>query len=224
LFYRLALGTFISFVIAGGAALFALLVGVSWGAAAGFVGGKVDAAMMRIVDVLFGLPYILMVILMKVALTHPLSALLHGRTKYADLVVMFLAIGSVSWLTMARVIRSQVLTLREAPFIEAARAIGASPVRILVRHVLPNLSSPIVVYVALIIPQAILQEAFLSYLGIGVSAPLPSLGRLAADGVTAVNTFVGFWWLIVFPCGTLVVMLLAFNFIADALRDTLDPK
>lgn len=125
---------------------------------------------------------------------------------------------------MARVIRGQVLSLRERAFVEAARACGAGPLRVFVRHLLPNLVGPIVVYSTLVIPQAIMQESFLSFLGIGVQQPIPSLGRLAADGVEAVNTFVGFWWLIVFPCGILVLTLLALNFVGDGLRDALDPQ
>ena len=179
------------------AASMAAVIGVGWGAVAALVGGRVDSVMMRFVDVLYSLPYILSVILLKIALHRPLAAMLGGQSKYADVVVLFVAIGGVSWLTMARVVRGQVLSLREQPFIEAARAAGAGHFYILRRHLLPNLVGPIVVYATLVIPQAVLQEAFLSFLGIGVQQPLPSLGRLAADGVEAVNTFVGFWWLLV---------------------------
>jgi ABC-type dipeptide/oligopeptide/nickel transport system permease subunit len=165
-----------------------------------------------------------MVILLKIALERPLVALLGGRSQLANVVILVVAIGAVSWLTMARVIRGQVLSLREQPFVEAARAIGAGRVRLLFRHLLPNLVGPIAVYATLVVPQAILQESFLSFLGIGVQQPVPSLGRLAADGVQAVNTFVGYWWLITFPCGLLVTTLLALNFIGDGLRDAFDPK
>ncbi len=217
-------GLLVSLGIGLAAAGVAVVIGTAWGAAAALAGGRWDLAMMRIVDVLYGLPYILMVILLKIALARPLTALLAGHSQYADLVILFLAIGGVSWLTMARVIRGQVLSLRSQPFVEAARAAGAGPVHILRRHMLPNLIGPIFTYAALVIPQAILQESFLSFLGIGVQQPTPSLGRLAADGVEAVNTFVGYWWLIVFPCVALVVTLLALNFISDALRDAFDPK
>ncbi len=222
--YRVLLGLLVSLGIGLAAAAVAVGVGTSWGAVAAFFGGRVDLAMMRVVDVLFGLPYILMVILFKIALTRPLAAMFGGHTRAADLIVLVLAIGSVSWLTMARVIRGQVLSLRGQPFAEAARAAGAGPFRILRCHILPNLISPIVVYATLVIPQAILQESFLSFLGIGVQQPTPSLGRLAADGVEAVNTFVAYWWLIGFPCGVLVLTLLALNFIGDGLRDAFDPK
>jgi len=224
LFYRVLPGFLVSLAIGLSAAGVAVVVGAIWGATAALIGGRVDLAMMRIVDVLYGLPYILMVILLKISLTRPLTTLFGGHTKYADIVILFLAIGGVSWLTMARVIRGQVLSLRSRAFVEAARAAGAGPVYILIRHVLPNLVGPMFTYAALVIPQAILQESFLSFLGIGVQQPTPSLGRLAADGVEAVNTFVGYWWLIVFPCGVLVITLLALNFIGDALRDGFDPK
>lgn len=224
LLYRVLPGLLVSLAIGVAAAGVAVTIGVMWGATAAFFGGRVDLVMMRIVDVMYGLPYILMVILLKIALTGPLTALFAGHTKYADLVILFIAIGGVSWLTMARVIRGQVLSLRSRPFVEAARAAGGGPVYILWHHILPNLVGPIVTYAALVIPQAVLQESFLSFLGIGVQQPTPSLGRLAADGVQAVNTFVGYWWLIVFPCGMLVVTLVALNFMGDALRDAFDPK
>lgn len=224
LLYRLWPGFLVSLVVGSAAALIAVVIGVTWGAVAGLAGGRTDAIMMRIVDVLYSLPYILMVILLKIALTRPLTALLGGRTAYADVLILLVAIGGVSWLTMARVVRGQVLSLREQAFVEASRAAGAGKLFILRRHLLPNLVGPVMACATLVVPQAILQEAFLSYLGIGVQQPLPSLGRLAADGVQAVNTFVGYWWLIVFPCGLLVITLLALNFIGDGLRDAFDPK
>ncbi len=224
LFYRVLPGFLVSLSIGLAAAAVAVVIGATWGATAALVGGRWDQAMMRIVDVLYGLPYILMVVLLKIALTSPLTTLFAGHSKYADIVILFLAIGGVSWLTMARVIRGQVLSLRSQTFVEAARAAGAGPVYILRHHVLPNLIGPIFTYAMLVIPQAILQESFLSFLGIGIQQPTPSLGRLAADGIEAVNTFVGYWWLIVFPCAVLVVTLVALNFIGDALRDAVDPK
>ena len=224
LFYRVLPGVLVSLAIGLAAAGVAVVIGATWGAVAALIGGRIDQLMMRVVDVIYGLPYILMVILLKIALTRPLAALLGGHTKYADVVILFIAIGGVGWLTMARVIRGQVLSLRSQPFVEAARAAGAGPFYILHRHLLPNLIGPIVTYAALVIPQAILQESFLSFLGIGVQQPTPSLGRLAADGVEAVNMFVGYWWLIAFPCAILVLTLIALNFIGDGLRDAFDPK
>ena len=147
----------------------------------------------------------------------------------ADVVTLLVAIGGVSWLTMARVIRGQVLSLREQPFIEAARAAGSSPARVLRVHLLPNLIGPIVVYTTLTVPQAILQESFLSFLGIGVQAPLPSWGNLAADGLSQLHTLAlakssADWWLLFFPCLLLGLTLLALNFLGDALRNRLDPR
>jgi len=224
LFYRVWPGFLVSISIGLAAATMAVIIGTAWGAFAAMFGGRVDLLMMRVVDVLYGLPYTLVVILLKVGLGPPLTDLLGGRTKYADLVILFVAIGGVSWLTMARVVRGQVLSLRAQPFVEAARAMGAGPWHILRRHMFPNLVGPIATYATLIVPQAILQESFLSFLGIGVQPPVPSLGRLAAEGVEAVNTFVGYWWLIAFPCGVLVITLLSLNFIGDGLRDAFDPK
>ena len=223
-FYRILPGFLVSLAIGLAAAVMAVAIGVTWGATAALAGGRVDFIMMRFVDVLYGLPYILMVILLKVGLTRPLTMLLGGHSRGTDLVILLLAIGGVSWLTMARVIRGQVLSLRSQPFVEAARAYGAGALHLFRRHLLPNLVGPIAVYATLVIPQAMLQESFLSFLGIGIQQPMPSLGRLAADGVQAVNMFVGYWWLIVFPCVVLLLTLLALNFIGDAMRDAYDPK
>ncbi|UCE59430.1 MAG: ABC transporter permease [Phycisphaerales bacterium] len=224
LLYRLLPAFLVSLAVGLAAAMMAVVIGTAVGSVAALFGGRVDMVLMRIVDILYGLPYILMVILLKIALTGPLTALFGGRSKYADVVILFVAIGGVSWLTMARVIRGQVLSLRQQPFVEAARASGAGPWYILRRHLLPNLIGPIAVYATLVVPQAILQESFLSFLGVGIQQPVPSLGRLAADGVEAVNTFVGFWWLLAFPCGLLIVTLLALNFMGDGLRNAFDPK
>jgi ABC-type dipeptide/oligopeptide/nickel transport system permease subunit len=254
-----------------------------YGALAGYMGGKVDAVMMRAVDVLYGLPYILLVVLLAVAsdamvdewvthnkakahwmqdqiveidsqaLEHRLSrsdareilakdqerydALLIDATKVyprrnisapsrtaLDVLTLLIAIGGVSWLTMARVIRGQVLSLKNQQFVEAAQAIGCSPFRIFVRHLLPNLIGPIVVYATLAVPQAILQESFLSFLGIGVKPPLPSWGNLAAEGLGELNTYRSHWWLLFFPCLLLGVTLLAMNFVGEGLREAFDPK
>lgn len=222
--YRLGPATLISFATAGCAALMALGIGTLWGSIAALSSSRIDTMMMRIVDTLYGLPYILMVILLQSALAAPLRTLFGQNRRFADVIILIIAIGAVSWLTMARVVRGQVLSLRAQPFVEAARAAGAGWPRILCRHVLPNLIGPVIVCATLIIPQAILQESFLGFLGIGIEPPTPSLGRLAAEGVQAVNAFVGFWWLLVFPCGVLVVALLALNFVGDGLSDAVNPK
>jgi oligopeptide transport system permease protein len=224
LLVRLGPALLVSLGLGLAAAGLALVIGVLWGTTAAWVGGRVDTIMMRVVDVLYSLPYLLTVILLKIALTRPLTALLGGQSEIVNLLILLLAIAGVSWLTMARVIRGQVLALKPLGFIEAARASGAGPIHMLRRHLLPNLAGPAFAYATLIVPQAVLQESFLSYLGIGVQQPMPSLGRLAADGVQSVNTFVGFWWLLVYPCGVLVTTLVALNFVGEALRERFDPR
>lgn len=229
---RCLLGGVISLSVGLAAAAISVVLGVGVGLLAGYAGGRVDQALMRLVDVIYGLPYILLVILFKVALENPLEyrvftplGWFDSPASAASLTVMFLAIGLVSWLTMARVVRGQVLSLRDQPFVEAARAAGLGPVRIFWRHLLPNLVGPIMVYATLTIPQAILQESFLSFLGIGVVPPLPSWGSLAAAGLEpAFNYFNSYWWQLVFPCVLLAVTLLSLNFLGDGLRDLFDPK
>lgn len=221
---RCMLGGVISLTVGFSAAAIAMVLGVAWGTVAAMAGGRIDALMMRMVDILFGLPYILLVILLKVGL----DGLLHDRiglsAQFANIIILLAAIGGVSWLTMARVIRGQVLALQTRPFIEAARALGLPRTRIFFSHLLPNLMGPIIVYASLTVPQAILQESFLSFLGIGIQPPMPSWGNLAAEGVTAVNPVQSFWWQLVFPCGLLSLTLLCLNFIGDGLRDALDPS
>jgi oligopeptide transport system permease protein len=219
---RVMLGGAISLGIGLAAALIAVVIGTSWGLIAGYVGGRVDATMMRIVDILYGLPYILLVVLLKVALEGPLQKALGQET--GNIVILLAAIGAVSWLTLARVVRGQVLSLRSQPFVEAARACGLPTWRVLGFHVLPNLVGPIIVYTTLTVPQAILQESFLSFLGIGVQPPLPSWGLLAADGLSQLNPIKSHWWLLVVPCVALGLTLASLNFIGDGLRDRFDPR
>ena len=230
---RCLLGGVISLAIGLAAAAVAVTLGVVVGILAGYHGGWVDAVLMRTVDVLYGLPYILMVVLLKLALERPLrtamDAVLGGQSGYtysaANLSVMFLAIGLVSWLTMARVIRGQVLSLRRMPFIDAAHALGVPGRRVFLRHLLPNLVGPVTVYATLTAPGAILQESTLSFLGIGVQPPLPTWGSLASEGLSpALNPIASQWWLLAFPCLLLAATLLALNFLGDGLRDAFDPK
>jgi len=203
------------------AAAVSVIIGVTYGAVSAYVGGRVDGAMMRLVDILYSLPYILLVMLFTLSLRPYFQRVL--SVQWATFWVLLLAIGGVSWLTMARVVRGQVLSLKAQPFVEAARALGIPAWAILFRHILPNLVGPIVVYATLTVPQAILQESFLSFLGIGVQAPQATWGSLAADGVAALNPLQVPWWLVVWPCGLLALTLLALNFLGDGLRDAFDP-
>jgi ABC-type dipeptide/oligopeptide/nickel transport system permease subunit len=213
---RALVGGGISLGVGLAAAVVSVLIGTLWGLVAGYVGGRVDTVMMRIVDVLYGLPYILVVILLMVALGELTIGL--------KVVVLFVAIGAVSWLTMARIVRGQVLALREAEFVEAARALGSRPVRIMLREILPNLAGTILVCATLAVPRAILQESFLSFLGLGVPPPLASWGTLASEAIADLNPIRVTWWQLVFPCTMLGATLLALNFVGDALRDAFDPR
>ena len=222
IFARSLLGGTISLAVGLAAATISVLLGVSVGLLAGYRGGWVDATLMRAVDVLYGLPYVLLVVLFKIAFESPLSKFMSAPT--ANLVVLFMAIGLVSWLTMARVVRGQVLSIRAQPYIEACRAIGLPQRRIFLKHILPNLIGPITVYATLTVSSAILQESFLSFLGVGVNPPLPTWGSLASDGITSLSPVKIYWWMLVFPCFLLVVTLLSLNFVGDGLRDIFDPK
>ena len=283
LLIRLLAGGAISLTIGVAAALISVAIGTAYGMTAGYVGGRTDAFMMRVVDVLYGVPYILLVVLLAIAsdaviedyldraperrawveanaaeearvrgitgaardllredpgLARRLEAEASARfplrpesdlplglgRRGLDLMVLLGAIASVSWLTTARVVRGQVMSLRSRAFVEAARALGASGPRIMVRHILPNLAGTIAVYTTLTVPQAILQESFLSFLGIGVKAPLPSWGNLAAEGLSELNPYRSHWWLLLFPCLLLAGTLLSLNVVGEALRESLDPR
>jgi oligopeptide transport system permease protein len=205
---RLLMGLRVSLAIGLVATLVSLAIGVAWGAVAGYVGGRLDEAMMRIVDVLYSLPFIFFVILLMV-------------TFGSNIVLIFVAIGAVEWLTMSRIVRGQTLTLKHMEFVEAARASGLGPAGVIVRHIVPNLLGPVVVYVTLTIPAVILAESFLSFLGLGVQPPMASLGTLIAGGAQDMELAP---WLLVFPSGVMIVTLMSFNSIGDGLRDAIDPK
>jgi oligopeptide transport system permease protein len=228
---RSLFGGAISLAIGVSAAALSVVLGVGVGLVSGYRGGWIDSLLMRLVDILYGLPYILLVILLKIALetplTHAIRAMTHSLAseQIANFLVLFLAIGAVSWLTMARVVRGQVLSLRGQPFIEACKAAGLPQWRIFTRHLLPNLMGPITVYATLIVPSAILNESFLSFLGIGIQPPVPTWGSLASEGLLpALNPIASKWWMLVFPCVLLAVTLLSLNFVGDGLRDVFDPK
>jgi len=208
LFARLLYGGRISIMVGLVATFVALVIGVSYGAIAGFAGGKADAVMMRIVDIMYALPFTIFVILLMV---------FFGR----NIFLLFFAIGAVEWLTMARIVRGQVLTVKRMEFIEAARALGFGRRRIIFRHIIPNVLGPIIVYTTLTIPAVMLLEAFLSFLGLGVQPPMSSWGVLIKDGADKMEEF---WWLLVFPGSVFSLMLFSLNFLGDGLRDALDVR
>jgi oligopeptide transport system permease protein len=208
LFVRVWVGTRMSLLVAVLATLVSVLIGVAWGATAGYLGGRVDDWMMRFVDVLYALPYMFFVIILTVVF---------GRS----LVLIFLAIGAVGWLTMARIVRGQALALRQREFVEAAIALGLPTHTIIFRHVVPNVLGTVIVYATLTVPQVILFESFLSFLGLGVQEPLTSLGRLVAEGALEMETSP---WLLLIPSAVLGTILLSLNFLGDGLRDALDPR
>jgi ABC-type dipeptide/oligopeptide/nickel transport system permease subunit len=240
---RFFFGGAISLSLGIASALIAILIGTSVGLLAGYVGGRTDATLMRIVDILYGLPYILLVMIMRVSLVpyfayviagtgfnlqrlHLLSASLPDSTisQWSNFLVLLVGIGSVSWLTLARVVRGQVLSLRDQPFIEAARALGFPARRIIARHILPNILGTIIVYGTLTVPAAVLSESFLSFLGLGIQPPIPSWGNLASEGMEALNPVRVQWWMITWPCAALSLALLALNFVGDGIREAFDPR
>jgi len=208
-----------------------LVIGVLWGAVAGYRGGRWDAVMMRSVDVLYSMPSIIFVIVLITALNALLGRWQNGPGRLSDGAVQWLqftalfgGLGAVSWLPMARIVRGQVLSLRHRAFVDASRVLGAGHGRILLRHILPNVYGVIVVYLTMTIPSIILYESFLSWLGLGIQPPQASLGSLIASGSEQINSIRVYWWLIVFPGAMLALTLLALNFVGDALRDAWDPR
>jgi len=209
LYVRTLAGVQISLQIGLLATAVSLCIGVLWGATAGYLGGRIDDLMMRIVDILYSLPYIFIVII--------LSTLFDRGNIY----VLFLAIGAVGWLTMARIVRGQTLSIKRKEFIEAALASGVGTPGILLRHIVPNVIGPVIIYATLTIPQMILFESFLSFLGLGVQEPQASLGSLINEGAQEMESAV---WMLLVPAGFLVTLLTCFNFLGDGLRDALDPR
>ena len=205
---RMMYGSRISLMVGFLATSVALVIGVIWGTVAGFSGGKTDAIMMRIVDTLYGIPFIILIILLMV---------IFGR----NLILLFLAIGAVEWLTMARIVRSQVLNLSKQEFILSAEAMGVSKLSIIFRHLIPNAMGPVIVYATLTVPQIMLLESFLSFLGLGVQPPLSSWGLLIRDGAISMEEY---WWLLIFPSLAFSLTLFSLNFIGDGLRDAIDPR
>jgi peptide/nickel transport system permease protein/oligopeptide transport system permease protein len=229
LFLRVLHGGRISLLVGVVGACVSLVIGVTWGATAGYMGGRVDAVLMRTVDVLYSLPSIVLVIVLIATLEARakgmLSALGAGEVAAsARMAFLFVGLGAVSWLNMARIVRGQVLSLRTRAFVDASRALGGSVPHILRRHILPNVLGLVITYLTLTLPAVVLYESFLSYLGLGVQPPQASLGSLIAEGAAQINPIRTYWWMILFPAGTLTLTLLALNFLGDGLRDAFDPR
>jgi oligopeptide transport system permease protein len=208
LFVRTLYGARVSLMVGMLATAVSLVIGVTWGAIAGYFGGRIDNLMMRFVDIMYSLPFMFFVILLMVVF---------GR----HIFLIFIAIGAVEWLTMARIVRGQTLSVKSKEFIEAARAAGVRNRRIITRHIIPNVLGPVIVYVTLTVPQVILIESFLSFLGLGVQEPLTSWGVLISEGAAQMESAP---WLLIFPATLLAITVFCFNFIGDGLRDALDPK
>lgn len=226
---RLFWGSRVSLIVGIVATLVSLLIGVSYGAIAGYVGGLVDSVMMRVVDILYSIPFIFVVIYLITALGDDEGGEASWKARLESvginqITLFYIVIGAIYWLTMARVVRGQVISLKHEQFIEAARTIGASSRRIIFRHLIPNVLSVVIVYLTLTIPSVMLFEAFLSFLGLGVSAPDVSWGLLANEGIKFITPIRIYWWLVLFPGLALGLTLLALNFLGDGLRDALDPR
>jgi peptide/nickel transport system permease protein/oligopeptide transport system permease protein len=228
-FSRVLYGAQISLLVGLVGAGVSLVIGVLWGAVAGYAGGRTDGLMMRVVDILYSLPSIIFVIVLITTLEGVLKNWLAALgspalVKSVRLLFLFVGLGAVSWLTMARIVRGQVLSLRGCAFVEASRVLGAGPMHIVARHLIPNILGVVIVYLTLTIPAIILYESFLSYLGLGIQPPMASWGSLIAEGAEQINPIRIYWWLIIFPGGVLVTTLLALNFLGDGLRDAWDVR
>lgn len=226
---RVMFGARISLMVGLVGATVALVIGVTWGAVAGYLGGRLDSWMMRVVDILYALPAIVFVIVLITVLdTHVKQWIVDqfgsSAGRYTRTAFLFVGLGAVSWLTMARIVRGQVLTLRGRQFVDASRALGANNSRIILHHILPNVLGVIITYVTMTVPAIILYESFLSYLGLGIQPPMASWGSLIAEGASQLNPIRVYWWLLVFPAMALVSTLLALNFVGDGLRDAFDPR
>ena len=208
LLVRILYGGRLSLTIGIIATLVSVLIGVTYGTVAGIFGGRLDTVMMRIVEILYAMPYLIFVIILMV---------IFGRNIY----LLFLAIGAVEWLTMARIVRGQTISIKEKEFIEASRSLGQSSLFIILKHIIPNLAGTVIVYITLMVPSVIILESFLSFLGLGVQEPLTSWGVLISEGSRDMETA---WWLLIFPGIFMVLTLASLNFIGDGLRDALDPK
>ena len=228
-FARVLEGARISLIVGLCGALLNLTIGTVYGLVSGYAGGRVDGIMMRFVDILYAVPRLILLILFTAAFDKQFKSWLtvHGYLAlvgYSKIIILILGLGVIEWLTMARIVRGQVLALKNLQFVAAARALGQSHTQILFRHLLPNLLGIVIVYLTLTIPAVILDESFLSYLGLGISAPQASWGSLLSDGAQVINPIKSYWWMLAFPAAVMSVTLLSLNFLGDALRDALDPR
>jgi peptide/nickel transport system permease protein/oligopeptide transport system permease protein len=224
---RTLFGARISLLIAAVGALVSLTVGVTYGMISGYAGGRVDNIMMRIVEIIYSLPTLVLVIVLVTSLDDSVAALMKflGVTQVSPrLVLIVLFLGLTEWLTMARIIRGQVLVLKQQTYVQASLALGQSHVRILARHLLPNLLGIVVVYLTLTVPAIMLDESFMSFLGVGLQPPLASWGTLISEAASLINPIRLYWWMLIFPGGLMTLTLLALNFLGDGLRDALDPR
>lgn len=227
--YRVLTGGQISLLVGLCGALVSLVIGTTYGLIAGYAGGRLDSAMMRVVDILYSVPRLIFILICINAFNAKLQGLASGLgwdwlVSSSRIAILIVSLGVIEWLTLARIVRGQTLELKSRAFVTAAVGLGQSHFAILARHLLPNLTGVILIYLTLTIPAVIIDESFLSFLGLGVQAPMASWGSLLADGAGSLNPIKIRWWLVVFPAVAMAVTLLALNFLGDALRDTLDPK
>ncbi|MBU3664661.1 MAG: ABC transporter permease [Chthoniobacterales bacterium] len=229
LFYRVLLGARISLVVGLAGAAVSLFLGTAYGLIAGYAGGKTDSVMMRLVDIMYSVPRLIFILIFINAFDGHLRNFASRMdwpwlVSYSRIVILVATLGLIEWLTMARIVRGQVLSLKERPFVHAARVLGQSHAMIILRHLLPNILPIIIVYLTLTVPAVILDESFLSFLGLGIQPPQASWGSLLSEGAQAINPLKVYWWLIFFPAATMSATLLALNYLGDRLRDTLDPR
>ena len=228
-FARVLEGARISLLVGFCGAFISLFVGTTYGLISGYAGGRTDALMMRFVEILYAIPRLIIIILVTFIFDRHFKNWLNGvglagLVGYSKIIILIISLGLIEWLTMARIVRGQVLALKSQQFVLAARALGQSHTRIILRHLLPNLLGIVIIYLTLTIPAVILDESFLSFLGLGVQAPQASWGSLLSEGAQVINPVKSYWWLLLFPALVMSVTLLALNFLGDALRDALDPR
>jgi oligopeptide transport system permease protein len=226
---RVLQGARISLLVGACGAFVSFLVGTAYGMISGYFGGRTDELMMRVLDILYGIPRLLLIIIAVFVFDPPLRAWLEDRkwiwlVAYSRIILLIITLGLNEWLSLARVVRGQVLSLKQQQFVLAARALGQSHARIITRHLLPNLLGVVMVYLTLTVPAVILDESFLSFLGLGIQAPQASWGTLLSEGANVINPVRSYWWTLLFPALAMSLTLVALNFLGDGLRDALDPR